>query len=321
MKRKEIVITNYEEWMNSQAVQMFSDFYGTPAAEVMAVQKRFFEHPFQKDRVIRIAALKGEQVVGFVSFAYWPYTKNGTTYKSYQVGNAMIHPQYRGNGIFPMLLKYVDDHCKQLGVDFLFAFPHLSASYPSFMRSGYVNAFDMVWGVRIINPFAFLKNPESILKKFSTSPAIMYEGDSINFRLNRTQNFNDWFFGSRSINNYAYYNFAKGSTAITFYLKAHKRGRWLNELIIGDIRAKNADNEDFKKAFNSFFSIVLKSLAISIVSIAYNSCLPDQKTAIITRKFRKIKPIIHFVYRNYLEQVNLSNPTEWELYRADLDTW
>lgn len=307
--------------MNSQTVQMFSDFYRTPAGEVMAVQKRFFEHPVQKDKVIRIVALKAEQVVGFVSFAYWPYAKNGIMYKSYQVGNAMIHPQYRGKGIFPMLLKYVDENFKQLGVDFLFAFPHLSASYPSFMRSGYINAFDMVWGVKVINPFSFLKNPDSILKKFSASPTIVNEEASNNYRLNRTQDFNEWFFGSRSVNNYAYYNFEKGSTAITFYLKAHKRGRWLNELIIGDVRANNAREEDFKNAFKSFFSIVKKSLAVSLVSIAYNEHLHDSKTAVIRKHFRKIKPIIHFVYRNYLEDVTLSNAAEWELYRGDLDTW
>lgn len=300
---------------------MFSEFYGTPETEVLNTQNKFYRHFFQERKAIKIVAMINEKVVGFSSFAYWPYKRNSVLYNSYQVGNAMIHPDYRGKGIFPKLLKYVDDHYENLGVDFLFAFPHITASYPSFMRSGYINPFDLVWGVKIINPFAFLGNYKNILKRFSSSPAEVIEMESAFYRLQRTRDFDDWFFNSRGENNYAYFNYSDGINKITFYLKSNKRGKWINELIIGDIRENNNNPAALKKAFSTFFSIVKKSMSVSIISIAFNVHLKNYKNSIILKRFRKIKPIIHFVYRNYLPQIDLSKAAEWELYRGDIDTW
>src|SRR6185437_16663376 len=150
-------------------------------------QSKFFGHHFQEKKAIKIVAMIDEKVVGFTSFSYWPYKKNGVLYNSFQVGNAMIHPDYRGKRIFPMLLKYVDDHHEELRVDFLFAFPHVTASYPSFMRFGYINPFDLVWGIKIINPFALLFNYKAILKKFSTSAEEFTENESSFYKLERTK--------------------------------------------------------------------------------------------------------------------------------------
>ena len=307
--------------MNPQVVAMFSEFYGTPEKELLKTQNKFFGHPFQNTKVIKIVALMDETVLGFTSFSYWPYKKNGVLYNSYQVGNAMIHPDHRGQGIFPKLLKYVDDHHRDLGVDFLFAFPHLTASYPSFMRFGYINPFDLVWGIKLINPFAFVFNYKNILKRFSTTPAEIIETKSSVYKLERSKDFDEWFFNSRAENNYAYYNYTDGVNKVTFYLKSNKRGKWINELIVGDIRTNNTNAASIEKAFNTFISLVKKSLSVSIISIAYNEHLKNDTNSIIIKKFRKIKPIIHFVYRNYLTEPGLLNKGDWELYRGDLDTW
>ncbi|MEO9145216.1 MAG: GNAT family N-acetyltransferase [Ginsengibacter sp.] len=307
--------------MNPQVVRMFNEFYGTPEKEVLSVQNKFYRHFFQETKAIKIVAVIDDKVVGFTSFAYWPYKRNSVIYNSYQVGNAMIHPDYRGKGIFPRLLKYIDDHNQNLGVDFLFAFPHITASYPSFIRSAYINPFDLVWGIKIINPFAFLCNYKNILKKFSSSPAEVEEKESLFYRLERTKEFDDWFFNSRSEDNYAYFNFTDGVNKVTFYLKSNRRGKWINELIIGDIRMNNDNSIVLEKAFSTFFTMVKKSMSVSIISIAYNEHLKNYRNSIISRKFRKIKPIIHFVYRNYLTEIDLSNGADWELYRGDLDTW
>ena len=153
--------------MNPQVIRLFSAFYGTPENEVLNIQNKFYGHSFQNGKAIKIVALMDDKVLGFTSFSYWPYKKKGVLYNSFQVGNAMIHPDYRGKGIFPKLLKYVDDNFQNLGVDFLFAFPHITASYPSFMRSGYMNPFDLIWGIKMINPFAFLLSTELLRYGYS----------------------------------------------------------------------------------------------------------------------------------------------------------
>jgi len=318
---KNIVIKPFEEWMNSQVIQMFSEFYGTPESEVLNTHNKFYGHFFQETKAIKIAAMINETVIGFASFAYWPYKRNGVLYSSYQVGNAMTHPDYRGKRIFPKLLNYIDDHHQNLGVDFLFAFPHITGSYASFMRYGYINPFDLVWGIKIINPFAFLANHKNILKRFSSYPAELIEKESIFYKLERTKDFDDWFFASRRENNYAYFNYDDGVNRTTFYLKSNKRGKWINELIIGDIRMNSDNPGALINAFSTFFSIVKKSMSVSIISIAYNEHLKNDKNSIIIKKFRKIKPIIHFVYRNYLTEIDLSKEADWELYRGDIDTW
>jgi hypothetical protein len=300
---------------------MFSDFYGKPQEEVSTVHQNFFGHSFQKERAIKLVAIAGQNVLGFASFSYWPYKKNGVTYNSYQVGNAIIHPDYRGQGIFQKILKYVDDNHRKLNVDFLFAFPHISASYPSFMKFGYKNPFDLVWRIRLINPFAFLFNREKILQQFSASPYIVPEGDSPFYKLARTAHFDDWFFSSRSENNYAYYNYDDGTNKITFYLKSNQRGKWINELIIGDIRTNSTDLVAYRKAFSTFLSVVKKTKSVTFISIAYNEHIKSYKNAILEKRFRKIKPVIHFVHRNYLQGIDLSKVDEWELYRGDIDTW
>lgn len=307
--------------MNPQVITMFSDFYGKSQDEVSAVHLKFFGHSFQKERVIKLVALSGEKVLGFASFSYWPYKKDGVIYNSYQVGNAIIHPDHRGKGIFQKILKYVDDNQKNLNVDFLFAFPHISASFPSFMKFGYENPFDLAWRVKLINPFAFFFNPKNILRQFSAFPQVVVEGDSPFYKLLRTPDFDDWFFSSRSENNYAYYNYDDGINKITFYLKSNRRGRWINELIIGDIRTSTSDAVAYEKALSTFLSIVKKAKSVTIISIAYNEQIKSYKNAIFNRRFRKIKPVIHFVHRNYLEGVDLSKVDEWELYRGDIDTW
>jgi len=321
MSSSTILIKDFEDWMNPQVIKMFSDFYGTPENEIKITQKKFFNHPYQENRLIKIVALMGDKVIGFTSFSYWPYRNKGVLYKSFQVGNAMIHPEYRGKRIFPMLLKYVDDNHKKLGVDFLFAFPHLTASFPSFMRFGYTNPFDLVWGIKIINPFAFLFNYKKIINNFSDTASVIEETETIHFKLERTRGFDDWFFASRAENNYAYFNYEHGGDKVCFYLKVNKRGKWINELIIGDIRTNSKHPDALKKSFNKLFSMVRKAKSISIISIAYNKSLKSYKSEIISKEFRKIKPIIHFVYKNYLNEINLSNAADWELYRADLDTW
>lgn len=307
--------------MNPQVISMFSDFYGKSQNDVSTVHEKFFGHSFQKERVIKLVAVSGKKVLGFASFSYWPYEKDGVIYNSYQVGNAIIHPDHRGKGIFQKILKYVDDNHGKLNVDFLFAFPHISASYPSFMKFGYENPFDLIWRIKLVNPFAFFFNPKNILRQFSASPQVVVESDSPFYKLVRTADFDDWFFSSRSENNYAYYNYDDGVNKVTFYLKSNQRGKWINELIIGDIRTNTSDAVAYEKALSTFLSIAKKAKSVTIISIAYNEQIKRYKNAIFNRRFRKIKPIIHFVHRNYLEGVDLSKADEWELYRGDIDTW
>src|SRR3954467_5729352 len=93
----------YEEWMRPQISKMFSDQYGIREEAFAQLMSDFYEHPFQKNKCIRIIAKEGNMVTGFQSFFYWPYEINGRVYNSYQSGNSLVRPGFRGKGIFQKL--------------------------------------------------------------------------------------------------------------------------------------------------------------------------------------------------------------------------
>src|SRR5689334_1140363 len=119
----EITITTYAPWMRDQVAELFSLQYGFNKEEFARKMDRFYDHPFQKDRCIRVVALDGEKVAGFQSFFYWPYAFKGKTFNSYQSGNSLVHPDYRGKKIFQKLLNFVDEKKQELRIDFLMGFP------------------------------------------------------------------------------------------------------------------------------------------------------------------------------------------------------
>jgi hypothetical protein len=143
----------YEEWMKPQVVKLFSIQYGRPEEEVSSTMEAFYNHAFQQTKCIRLVALEGDCVCGFQSLFYWPYQKNGKTYNSYQSGNSLVDPAYRGKGNFQKLLSYIDDNSSNLNIDFLMGFP-VEMSFGSFMKKKWSNPFNLTWHICFLNPFA-----------------------------------------------------------------------------------------------------------------------------------------------------------------------
>ena len=86
----------YEDWMRLQVSKMFSNEYHIKEEIFADLMEKFYEHPFQKDKCILIVAKEGQIITGFQSFFFWPYEMNGKTYNSYQSGNSLVHPNFRG---------------------------------------------------------------------------------------------------------------------------------------------------------------------------------------------------------------------------------
>ena len=122
----------YERSMQDQVTQLFSAEYGVSQSEFTDTFVSFYEHPFQGRNAIRVVALEGEQVVGFQSFFFWPYRFEGRSMRSFQSGNSLVHPDYRGRGIFQSLLNFIYDQARELDIDFLMGFP-VEASHRSFL--------------------------------------------------------------------------------------------------------------------------------------------------------------------------------------------
>jgi len=118
-----IKIALYEPWMIDQIIRMIVQEYNFLEDDERSLIRNFYEHPFQREKSIRIVALDGENVVGFQSFFYWPYLFEGKPVNTYQSGNSIVDPNYRGRRIFSLLLGYLDKVRGNQNIDFLMGFP------------------------------------------------------------------------------------------------------------------------------------------------------------------------------------------------------
>lgn len=310
----------YEDWMKPQVIKLFSNQYGTDEKVVEKVHAGFYDNDFQKKRSVRLVAVDGDKVVGFQSLFYWPYENNGKVYHSLQSGNSLVHPDYRGKGIFQKLLNYIDENNHDLKIDFLMGFP-VEASYGSFLRNKWLNPIDLVWYVRLLNPLAFLFSASGVKKKFDASPIPIDQcipNDC--YRLYRSEEFYQWLQGFRNMDQYSYFNFSENENKISFSLKYNKRNRWFTELVIGDIVSNNDDEQFIQKAFSKLSRKAFSCLGITALTVAVNEHSPSIKNKVIKKRFLKTSKKIHFITKPYIIR-NVEDPGKWELYRSDIDTW
>ena len=90
---------------------------------------KFYEDKYQEEaiKVIVYDEDANNKVVGFFALFKWPYQLNNKTYNALKGVNAIVMPEYRGNGIFKKILTFIDENIKNTKNDFLIATP-LSAA-------------------------------------------------------------------------------------------------------------------------------------------------------------------------------------------------
>lgn len=283
-------IAAYEAPMAAQVAELFRRQYGVAPAEFLDRFTRFYEHPYQRGRCQRVVALDGERVVGFVGFVVWPYALDGQQFHSFQACDGLLDARWRGRGVFPRMMDVVD------GVDFVVGFPVATAK-AVFLRNGWKNVLDLQWYVKLLNPFAFLTRDVAVIE----APAPRVESPS-RLRLTDDAGFVAWRRGYSHRNRY----FVDGP----FELKPIRRRRVLRELIVGDVRADDAD----------FAGLVKRTRGATYLSIALNP-LDPLVSNIVRAGFRKIDRKISFIVKPFSCEDLVTDASRWRLFRADLDTW
>lgn len=321
--KDDIKITFYEPWMKLQVAKLFEAEYHISANEFEIFMSNLYENIYQKDKCIQVVALDGEKVVGFQSFFYWPFTNKNKKFHSLQSGNSLVHPSYRGLGIFNKLLNYIFQENGNINVDFLIGFP-VQASYNSFIKSNWKNILNLQWYVKLINPFAFLfssSNLNSFQKEF-----IPQKSDSNNFKLDESYDFLNWKNNLKHNKlNYFYYTTTINNKKITFELKHQVRKKIIKELIIGKVYFEENSFNLLPEALKDLILVCKKVKCISLLSIAINEACkqPDYLQACQKNRLKKIDKKIFFIIKpinTYLEQ-EIENPEKFDIMRADIDTW
>ena len=313
-------IQKYEDWMRPQIVALFNLEYGSDLQAFDEFFERFYEHPFQQKQGIRIVAVDGDKVAGFQSFFYWPMMRNGKKMHSFQSGNSLVHPDYRGKGLFGKMLNYI--HLPESGMahDLLIGFP-VEASYPAFMKNKWLNPFDLQWYVRTLNPaISLLTNPETSLEKGLGKPvAANAQSDDNLAYVAQTTDYDSYRFGYQK-GDYYRYTYKNGNDEVFFELKAQRRKKVIKEIVVGKIIPSRLDSTLVNRALKELVKVVKKKSSFTIMSIAINSLSEELKDAVTSNGFKKIDKKIYFI-----DKGNVVNDTtdwsKWWNFRPDIDTW
>lgn len=313
-------ITWYTDNLRAQVIELFVNEYGVDRAEFHQLFERFYFHPYQQNKCLLVVAMDGGTVAGFQSFFYWPYTFAGKTFQSYQSGNSLVHPGYRGKRIFNRMLEFLDRENKNVNIDFLMGFP-VEASLKNFLKDKWQHILDLRWYIRPCNPlgfFVFTENErfESGCVSFDATP------ETNVLRLSPDPAFVAW---RKSYLSGRYFSFRHGTgdMQIIFHLKSNKRKRILNELIIGNILFRSSTAfAGLEDALAALVRAARNSFGTHFLSIAINERSAfDTKTPLLRQHFRRSDKKIHFIAKPFGANEFVLRPENWLLYRSDIDTW
>ncbi|HEY9083407.1 MAG TPA: hypothetical protein VIN73_08725 [Vicingaceae bacterium] len=313
-----ISITFYTEKMKGEVVNLICNQYGYEKVKYITFFDLFYSNSFQK-KAIMIVALDGNKVVGFQSFFYWPYSKNGKTYNSYQSGNSIVDSSYRGKGIFKKLLHFIDD--KNLSIDFMVGFP-VEDSYKSFIKSNWKNPFNLQWYLKtncLLSVF-FKPNHKILEQKFETIQKANINGNSDLIMISDENDFVSWRKGFYK-NQHYYFNYSNDTNTCQIGFKLNIRKKYLKELIIGQLNG-DIDNLPFlEEALLAFLKQIRKIKFITFVSIAINTTNTKMLSTLEKLKFKKTDKKIYFILKEMNKKISEADFPNWVLLRGDIDTW
>jgi GNAT superfamily N-acetyltransferase len=319
----EFIIRDYDASLFQQVIQLFVSEYGVEEKSFGEYFKTFYEHPFQKERCIRAVAMDGQKVAGFQTFFFWPYISKGKEYNSFQSGNSLVHPDYRGKGIFAKLLSFVEEKAQNSNIDFLMGFP-VEASYGSFTRKQWSNVLNLQWYVKTASFLSTLfTNSDAKLKKVFEVPDYNPTTSSPDIiRLNHSKDFGHWRKAYQQATPYYQYVFKKGtSDEVKLTVKFQTRKKYLKEMVIGDLEYGNLDGSVLKFALAELCKVVSRKHIATFVSIALNPADEILLKHIESIGFKKIDKKIYFIHKAFKALPELDVAANWKLYRSDIDTW
>jgi hypothetical protein len=310
--------------MRSQVGALISSHYGGAPEDRERSFVRFYEHPFQRERCIRLVALDGDRVVGLEALIYWPYRIGDQRLASFQGVSALVASDYRGRRIFGRLLHALAQTREFASIDLLVGFP-VKHSFPGLIRDGYAHPLDLAWYARLINPVSVLAPLHSIRADIgfdqAAEPIEAYRPAKA-YELARDPDFIEWRRHCRDGAAYRYFHYGSARGRVRFDLKTNRRGR-IGELIIGDITSTSPDAVLLEAALRELIKAVRAQRCVTILTIALNPHFRDRTLLRCLRKclFVRLPPKIRFIVKNLRAPGNVEDPSCWQLFRGDIDTW
>ena len=315
-----MTIQKYEDWMRPQVIALFDMEYATGASQFDTLFGHFYEQQFQRSNCIRIVALDGERVAGFQSFFYWPVLIDGVEVQSFQSGNSLVHPDYRGKGLFGKMLNFIHEPGSGFNAELLIGFP-VEASYNSFKRNGWSNPFNLQWYIKPLNPILSLfSNPEASLRRAwgNRSLADFHPSSTISCVAQRAD-FDQYRF-AYEVGDFYRFIFEKDGKKAFFELKAQRRKKVIRELVIGKFLVTHTEPEFMRLALRELIKEVKRNAHFSIISFAVNDGSSALVDAVTSVGMKPIDKRIYFIAKGPLAD-KVQDWSSWWMFRSDIDTW
>jgi len=97
------------------------------------------------------------KIIGVDHLWPWEFRYKGEPLKAVQPCDAVVHPDYRGRGLFKTMRKYGLEEAERQGYQIAFNFPNEN-SLPGNRSVGAIYLGQISWWVRILKPFNLVKN-------------------------------------------------------------------------------------------------------------------------------------------------------------------
>lgn len=316
----------YESWMRDQVIKMFCKEYNNDESQFSGYFDQFYSNKEYNPESIKIVALDGKKVAGFVSFTLWPYMVHGKAARSFQCGNVIVNSDYRGKGLYNKMLDHLDKVQEKHHIDFLIGFP-IKPILGLYLKNKWTHLLNIQWYVKVINPLAYLKshNPAKF-SHFAIKRKIQnnLKETSPVYLLN-TPEFCKWRDAYKPYllqNEIYYFYYSNGADEIEFDLKLNNR-KYICEMMVGDLKSSNYDPVFIRKGLKELTKAIRKTGRVSILSFALNDQCADTTLlhALKRSLFFKIKKDIFFITKKYNPSVKIDSVSVWKIFRSDLDTW
>ena len=313
-------ILAYQDWMKPQVIKMFVEEYGVEEAAFEKLFTHFYESEFQKDRCIRIVAVEGQKVGGFQSFFYWPLKQNGKTVDAWQSGNSLVHPDFRGKGLFAKMLDFIHQPDSGFNAELLIGFP-VEMSYNSFIRNKWSNPFNLQWHVKIGNPLLslFRIGSTDIPSIFRRDKQEDFSTNDTTYKVEQSKAFDAYRFGyqNESLGRLIMH---ENEHSIFLEFKIQIRKKIIRELVIGKIMFSGNNEHINVKLLARALRKIRRGIRPSIFSFACNEYLSSWMRILDENGFKKHDKKIYFIAKGKIAE-NVTNWKEWDIQRGDIDTW
>jgi GNAT superfamily N-acetyltransferase len=276
------------------------------------------ENFYQTGRNRIVIAREGNKLAGCISWVHWPLTYMGQETGAGQMVGLVVDPAFRGRGVFGKMLAELDRQAAIAGVSCLFGFP-VPVSKPGFEKQGWKNGFDLDWFVAPVNPIAIFKRAFSG-KGFSSQapdnlPAASgflqtaADADFWKYRKDFSPQWPDFWFHAE----------IDGKPLSLVFRIQQRMG--LNEAVIGKIYGGEAGARDIAAFLRLFLRQLRAEGSIALASAAVNTSCHDKAVLALRGRFFRSGKKVHFIAKHYDQRDYFVHASEWNIWRADMETW